>query len=131
MIAYEEVYRLALQLPPDERLHLVQALADSPSGLTVEEIIQTLNTHAARLRELGVQRIGVFGSHVQGQARLDSDIDFLVEMSTGDYTLFDLGGVHRFLQDVFGREVDVVPADSIRPELEQHICAGVIYAEGI
>lgn len=129
--SYEEVYRLALQLSPDERRQLAQRLAGSPSGLTTESILHTLDQHAAQLHDLGVRRIGLFGSHVRGEAQLDSDIDLLIEMAAEDYSLFDLLGVRLYLQDVLGQEVDAVPADSLRPELAPHILQEVIYAEGV
>lgn len=127
----EEVYRIALQLSPEERRQLVQELSDSPSGLTTDSIIRALNAQASKLRELGVRRIGVFGSHARGDARLDSDIDILVEMADEHYTLFELLDVRFHLQEIFGRGVDAVPADSIRPEFEQLILQEVVYAEGL
>jgi len=55
----------------------------------------------------GAYNVRVFGSAARGEARPDSDIDFLVELAP-DRSLFDLGGLLMELQDVLGCEVDVV-----------------------
>ena len=55
----------------------------------------------------GAYNVRVFGSAARGEARSDSDIDFLVELAP-DRSLFDLGGLLMELQDVLGCEVDVV-----------------------
>jgi len=64
------------------------------------EILQT----AARW---GAKNVRVCSSAVRGEARSDSDIDFLVEMEP-DRSLFDLGGLLMELQDLLGQDVDVV-----------------------
>jgi uncharacterized protein len=127
--AFDEVYHLALSLSPDERRRLVNALTGSPSGLTADYLLDTLRAHATELREMGVRRIGLFGSHVRGEARLDSDIDLLVEMEQPRYSLFDVLRIGVYFEDIFGRKVDVIPTDSIRPEAEPNIRDEVVYAE--
>ena len=53
----------------------------SPSLPThTTDLIHTLQVHLPELRQAyGVRTLGVFGSHVRGEARLDSDLDVLVE----------------------------------------------------
>jgi len=65
-----------------------------------EEILQLAARHGAR-------NLRVFGSVARGEARPESDVDFLVELEPGR-TLFDLGGLLMDLQDLLGRSVDVV-----------------------
>jgi predicted nucleotidyltransferase len=55
----------------------------------------------------GVINIRVFGSAANGELKADSDIDFLVEMEP-DRSLFDLGGLLMDLQNLLGRDVDIV-----------------------
>lgn len=52
--------------------------------------------------------VRVFGSVARGDAKPDSDIDFLVhpEENCG---LFELGGLYYDLEQLFGRKIDVVP----------------------
>jgi predicted nucleotidyltransferase len=60
----------------------------------------------------GAQNVRVFGSIARGDAGPDSDVDFLVEMEP-DRSLLDLSGLVLDLQDLLGREVDVVTEASI------------------
>ena len=54
----------------------------------------------------GAFNLRVFGSVARGEARPDSDVDFLVEMEAGR-SLFDLGGLLADLETLLGRKVDV------------------------
>ena len=60
----------------------------------------------------GAKRIRVFGSVARGEARPDSDVDFLVDLEPGR-SLFDLGGLLMDLQELLGRKVDVVTMDGL------------------
>lgn len=130
-ITVEQVYELTQQLKPEERQQLATRLAKSPAALSVSAILNTLNAHGAKLRELGVEQIGVFGSYVRGEARLDSDLDILVKMKNEDYSLFDLLGIKAYLEELFPCEVDVVPLDSIKPAYRAEILNEVVYAPAI
>ena len=55
----------------------------------------------------GATNVRIFGSAVRGEFTSDSDIDFLVELEPGR-SLFDLGGLLMDLQELLGRDVDVV-----------------------
>jgi uncharacterized protein len=68
----------------------------------------------------GARNVRIFGPVVRGEAGLDSDIDFLVDMEPGR-TLFDLGGLLFELQELLGVEVDVVPESGLRENLRSRI----------
>lgn len=78
-----------------------------------DEIIRIASQHGAR-------NIRVFGSAVPGEARADSDVDFLVDLES-DRSLFDLGELLLELQELLGRKVDVVTEDSIYRLLRRRI----------
>jgi predicted nucleotidyltransferase len=77
------------------------------------EIIKVATVHGAR-------NIRVFGSVARGEADEKSDIDFLVEMEPGR-SLLDLGGLLMDLQDVLGREVDVVTERGLNPRIRERV----------
>ncbi len=80
------------------------------------------------IKNYGVRRIGVFGSVVRGEAGEESDIDLLVEFS--EVTLDNYFGLKFFLEDLFGRKVDLVIAEDVKPRLKPCILAEVEYAAG-
>lgn len=55
----------------------------------------------------GARNVRVFGSVARGEARPDSDVDFLVDLDAGR-TLFDLSELILDLEEELGRKVDVV-----------------------
>jgi uncharacterized protein len=58
----------------------------------------------------------VFGSVARGDARLDSDVDFLVELEPGR-TLFDVAALHDDLTDLLGWPVDVLTVGALHGRL--------------
>jgi predicted nucleotidyltransferase len=73
--------------------------------------LQDLRAHRAELLRIatahGARSIRVFGSVARGQARPDSDVDFLVEFQP-DRTVLDLSSLILDLEAALGRKVDVV-----------------------
>jgi len=91
----------------------------------------TLEGLRARRREIlkvaasrGARNVRVFGSLARDEARLDSDIDFLVEMEPGR-TALDLSELILDLQDMLGRRVDVVEIRRPTPHAE-HILSEAV-----
>ena len=103
---------------------------DKPqTELDATTILETLSRHSEKLYELGARKLGLFGSFVRGEQTPDSDIDILVTMATSDY--FALADVLFYLEDVFGREIDLVQEKNIRDELRPYIVNEVVYVEGV
>lgn len=73
-----------------------------------------------------VDRLALFGSWARGDASDTSDIDILVDFLPGA-DLLDLSGLKIYLEDIFGRSVDVVPRKTIREELRAAILADATY----
>jgi len=97
--------------------------------LTAQEILSRLTQHREKLHELGVRAIGLFGSYQRGTPRLDSDMDFLVELERPSFDSYmDL---KFFLEDMFRCRVDLVLAHTIKPRLRPIILSEVAYAEGL
>jgi uncharacterized protein len=93
----------------------------------LEEIKEVIRQRRAELKsQFHVEKIGVFGSYARGDQKKRSDIDFLV---TFDETigLFTLSGLYIYLQEQLGRKVDVIPFNSLRPELRKYVLKDLIY----
>jgi predicted nucleotidyltransferase len=124
-----EVYRLALQLEPEERRQLLDYLAHPPRPLPLDEIITTLQRHQTELRAHNVENIGVFGSHARGEAEPASDIDLLVTLNQPSLTGYVR--LKLYLEELLGRPVDLVQTETIRPELKDQIMREVVYVQGL
>ena len=74
----------------------------------------------ALAKKYGARNVRVFGSVARGEARPDSDIDFLVELEPGR-SLFDLGGLLYELQSLLGVKVDVITEKGLRPRLRERV----------
>ena len=74
----------------------------------------------ALAEKYGARNVRVFGSVARGDARPDSDIDFLVELEPGR-SLFDLGGLLYELQSLLGVEVDVVTEKGLRARIRERV----------
>jgi len=67
-----------------------------------------------------VIRAWLFGSFARGEETAESDVDILFEPDmTKDFSLFTLGGMYMDLKEILGREVDLVPEDSLLPFAER------------
>ena len=95
--------------------------------LTRERILDELTVRGDDFeRRFGVRRIGIFGSRARGDATAASDIDVLVEMEKPTFDAYmDLKFL---LEDLFGCNVDLVLADSVKPRLRSIILQEVVYA---
>jgi predicted nucleotidyltransferase len=87
----------------------------------VEELLQSKREQIIGLAARhGALNVRVFGSAARGEARPDSDVDFLVDLESGR-SLFDLGGLLTDLQALLGCKVDVVTEKGLRPRLRERV----------
>jgi predicted nucleotidyltransferase len=68
----------------------------------------------------GARNVRIFGSVARGEARSDSDVDFLVDMEPGR-TLLDMGGLLMDLRDLLRLEVDVVTERGLKPRIRERV----------
>jgi predicted nucleotidyltransferase len=89
--------------------------------VTIEELIKDRREEILRIAARhGARNVRVFGSVIRGEARPDSDVDFLVDMDPGR-TLLDMGGLLMDLRDVLGREVDVATEHGLKARIRDRI----------
>lgn len=77
------------------------------------------------LKKCGVVRSSLFGSAARGELTENSDIDFLVEFEDGR-SLFDLVQCKQELEEVLGRDVDLVSSKALKPRLRSYVEQGKI-----
>jgi predicted nucleotidyltransferase len=95
--------------------------------LTDKEIIDVINKNSDILRKYGVKKLELFGSYVRGQQENDSDIDFLIEFKKPNFE--DFMDLAFFLEDLFGRKVELVTQGSLSPYLESYVEKELVWSE--
>lgn len=68
----------------------------------------------------GARNVRVFGSVARGEARPDSDIDFLVDSGPGRTPFFP-GGLLADLEDLLGRRVQVLTEPALHPRIRARV----------
>ena len=86
-----------------------------------EDVLSVLEAHRPDLqRRFGIASLDLFGSFARGQAREDSDIDLLVRFD-GPASLSCKMEMQDYLEGLFGRPVDLVRAEALRPEYRSYV----------
>lgn len=93
-----------------------------------KQIFERLSEHRTDLKSLGVRRLGLFGSFVRHQQSSESDIDMLVEFRQGGKTFDNFMNLAIFLEDLFGRRVELVTLESLSPHIGPKILSEMEYA---
>lgn len=95
---------------------------------TKKQVLALLRENQPELRRLGVKRCGVFGSFVRDEHQDQSDVDILVEFEPDKKTFDNFMRLAFFLEDLFGRRVDLITTESLSPYIGPHILREVEYA---
>ena len=92
-----------------------------------EAILQLIHEHKDEMKlRFTVRRVGLFGSYSRDAARIDSDIDILVELN--DPTFDHYMELKFYLEDLLGTTIDLILADDLKPRLLPYVEQDVIYA---
>jgi uncharacterized protein len=89
--------------------------------MTQEELLKTQREQILFLaNKYGAYDVRIFGSLARGEARPDSDIDFLVKLEAGR-SMLDLARLLRELQSLLGFNVDIVTEAGLRPRIRSEV----------
>ncbi len=91
--------------------------------LTKQQTIAVLTASEPEIRALGVARLALFGSVLRNQARLDSDIDLLVQFVPGSKTYERFLALSDLLEQRLGRSVELVTTEALSPFIGPRILA--------
>lgn len=91
------------------------------------EILGILRARSVRLRELGVDRLFLFGSFARDASREGSDVDLLVDFAK-PVGLLQFVGILEELEQALGRRVDLVDRRTLREPMKRRILAEAIHA---
>jgi len=90
------------------------------------QIKETIADHNPTLKKkFGVKKIGIFGSYAHGTQSEGSDIDILVDLERN--LGWDIIDLKIYLEDILGKEVDLVTVNALKPRLKDTILKDVVY----
>lgn len=90
------------------------------------EVSNLLSTYRADLTRFGVKSLALFGSIARDEGRPESDVDILVEFA--DKATFDgYISLKLFLEELFGRKVDLVTRNALKPRLRPNVEKEAVY----
>lgn len=92
------------------------------------DIIMFLQTHKEEMAQrFGVVSVGLFGSYARGDAREDSDIDIAIEIKSDKKSLGNFLGIRRYLEQQFGRTVDLGIESTLKPLAREMVAKEIIH----
>jgi len=94
---------------------------------TREDILRLLAEKRNAIRQFGVTEIGIFGSFARGEQNKRSDVDVLVELRDGSFDSYM--NLLFFLEDLFGRKVDLVEKNTIKPIIRNRVLREALYVQ--
>lgn len=71
--------------------------------------------------QYGARRIRVFGSVARREDRVDSDVDFLVDLPRGYDLLAQRIPLQRRLTEIIGRPIDLIPEHELSPLMRDSV----------
>ncbi len=80
-------------------------------------------------RDFSVGRIGLFGSHVRGEQREDSDVDLIVDFER-PVGLFRFVRLRDHLSKRLGARVDLVTPAALKPGIRERVLETMEYFGG-
>ncbi|MGK7929018.1 MAG: nucleotidyltransferase family protein [Spirulina sp.] len=88
--------------------------------MNTSEIIQRLKQEQKILQNMGARSLSLFGSVARNEARADSDIDLLVDLSE-NCGLFEFFRLRRYLEEQLNCAIDLGTVEALREHLRQPI----------
>ena len=92
-----------------------------------QQLFELLYANLDTIKSYGVSQFGVFGSFVRNEMNEDSDIDFLVEFYPEKKTFKNFIRLTYFLEDLCGREAEVVTVAGLSKYIGPKILASAEY----
>lgn len=92
---------------------------------TRKEVITKIKANRRALKRYGVKSLALFGSTARDKLRKRSDIDILVQFDKSTWANYI--GLKIYLEDLLGREVDLVTPKALKPAIKPSIENDLFY----
>ncbi|MBY5958090.1 nucleotidyltransferase domain-containing protein [Membranicola marinus] len=95
-----------------------------------ENIINTLKKEKTKISDLGVEKIGLFGSYVRGEEGDNSDIDLFIVFNPAMEHYDNLFKLYDLFEEIFSpRKIDIVTHNGLSPYIGPKILQEVEFVK--
>jgi predicted nucleotidyltransferase len=88
---------------------------------TKQDLLEALSENREAIKSYGVNSLGIFGSFSKGTFNDSSDVDLLVDFAPEMKSFDNFMDLSFFLEDLFGRKVEIVTPQSLSKFIGPHI----------
>lgn len=114
----EGLYGNASEVVREALRRQIEAEAATPKVAPLTDLTARLRELEPSLRARGVAALYVVGSHARGEARLDSDVDLLIDVDPNSrFHLLHLAAIQHACAEALGRPTDVLTRGALDPEI--------------
>jgi predicted nucleotidyltransferase len=90
-----------------------------------DDVVTVLKSKRTAIRQYGVQTLALFGSAARNRLRKRSDVDILVQFNQPTWANYI--GLKFYLEDLLGREVDLVTPKGLKPAVRPSVERALLY----
>lgn len=90
-----------------------------------DDVFSALKSNRSKIKRYGVKSLALFGSAARNRLRKTSDVDILVQFEQPTWANYI--GLKFYLQDLIGREVDLVTPKGLKPAVRSSVEKDLLY----
>jgi predicted nucleotidyltransferase len=90
-----------------------------------EDVLTVLRSNRKAIKRFSVKSLALFGSAARNRLKKNSDVDVLVQFAQPTWANYI--GLKFYLQDLLGREVDLVTPKSLKPTIRPSVEKDLLY----
>jgi predicted nucleotidyltransferase len=90
-----------------------------------EDVVNIIKSKRSVIKRYGVNSLALFGSAARDRMRKNSDVDVLVQFEQPTWANYI--GLKFYLQDLLGREVDLVTPKGLKPAVRPSVEKELLY----
>lgn len=92
---------------------------------TRDDVVSKIKANRRALKRYSVKSLALFGSAARNKLRKRSDVDILVQFDKTTWANYI--GLKFYLEDLLGREVDLVTPKALKPATKPYIEKDLLY----
>ena len=105
---------------------MINTLVNKNQILNKEKVLATIKAQKNLFEKYQIKTLALFGSTARNEAKINSDLDFLVEFKTIP-TFDNYMDLKFYLEELFNKPVDLVIKQDLKPIIKEKIIEEAVY----